>query len=81
LNGATAWSGLFLIGIGVLQVGLSSTMFRNAIGLLTLLSGFEILYAAVETSILIAGLLAIFSLGVALAAAYLMNAARMEPVE
>ena len=78
LDASVTWSGLFLIGIGLLQVGMSASLFRSALGLLTLLSGFEILYAALETSILVAGLLAFLSLGVALAAAYLMLTPSME---
>ncbi len=78
-NVTLAWGGLFLIGMGLLQVGLSGSIFRNTLGLLTLLAGFEILYAVVETSILIAGLLALLSLGVALAASYLMQVSGMEP--
>jgi hypothetical protein len=74
-----AWSGLFLIGVGLLQVGLTANLFRSTLGLLTLLSGFEILYAAIETSILVAGLLAILSLGVSLAGAYLLQSQTMEP--
>ncbi|MEX2144112.1 MAG: hypothetical protein WD740_05910 [Anaerolineales bacterium] len=78
-NIAQAWGGLFLIGIGVALVGLSDSNFRNILGLLMLLSGFEIVYAAVETSILVAGLLAILNLGVALIGSYLMQSANSEP--
>lgn len=74
-----AWSGLFLIGIGVLQVGLSDLPSRIIVGMLTLLTGFEIIYASVETSILVAGLLAILNLGVALVGSYLLLAPGMEP--
>lgn len=74
-----AWAGLFLIGIGLLQVGVTSNLFRSTLGLLTLLSGFEILYAAIESSILVAGLLAILNLGVSLAGAYLLQTGNMEP--
>jgi hypothetical protein len=73
-----AWSGLFLIGIGLLQVSLSDLASRIIIGLLTLLTGFEILYATVETSILVAGLLAVLHLGVALVGSYLMLAPQIE---
>ena len=44
------------------------------IGLLTFLSGFEILYAALENSVLVAGLLAAINLGLALVGAYLASA-------
>jgi hypothetical protein len=74
-----AWGGLFLIGIGVMQVGLGSSVFRNLVGLLILLSGFEIIYAAVELSILVAGLLAMLTLGVAFIGSYLMQAPGAEP--
>lgn len=73
------WAGLFLVGIGLLQVGLTSNLFRSTLGLLTLLSGFEILYAAIETSILVAGLLAILNLGISLAGAYLLQSKSLEP--
>jgi hypothetical protein len=48
------------------------------LGLLTVLSGFEILYAAVESSILITGLLAAVTLGLAVVGAYLLTAPTME---
>ncbi len=48
------------------------------IGLLTALSGFEILYAAVETSVMVAGLQAIVTLGLALIGAYLLAVRGME---
>jgi hypothetical protein len=41
---------------------------------MTVLSGFEILYSAVEGSILVAALLAVINLGLALVGAYLMIA-------
>jgi len=41
--------------------------------LLIAISGFEILYAVVENSTLVAGLLAIVSIGVALVGAYLLS--------
>ena len=41
---------------------------------MTVLSGFEILYSAVEGSILVAALLATINLGLALVGAYLMIA-------
>lgn len=76
-----AWGGLLLIGMGLLQVGLSASSFRGIVGLLSLLCGFEILYAAVEASLLVAALLGILNLGVALAASYLLIAPGLEPHE
>ncbi len=74
------WGGLFLIGMGLLHVGLSSNVFNNGLGLLVLLAGFEILYAGVEASILVAGLLALLTLGISLVSAFLMQAGGEEPV-
>ena len=66
-------AGLLLIGVGLLQLGFSSQSLNVALGLLTVLAGFEILYAAVEISALVAGLLAGVNLGIALIGAYLIN--------
>jgi hypothetical protein len=63
---------LVLIGIGLLQLGMSSSPFRVVLGLLTFLSGFEILYSAVEVSVLVAGMLAAVTLGLALVGTYLI---------
>lgn len=70
--------GLLLISVGWLHLGITTRPIRVIIGLLTVLSGFEILYAAVETSILIAGLQAAVTLGLALVGAYLIAAPTME---
>jgi len=63
---------LLLISAGLLQLGLTSQILRVTIGLLMFLCGFEILYAAIESSILVAGLLAAANLGLALAGSYLL---------
>jgi len=73
--------GLLLAGMGLLHLGITAEILRITLGLLTVLAGFEILYATVETSILLAGLLAIVNLGLALAGAYLMTAAPPEEAE
>jgi hypothetical protein len=64
---------LLLIGMGLLQLGISSQPMRVILGLLTVISGFEILYAALESSLLVAALLSVVSLGLALAGAYLLS--------
>lgn len=76
-----AWGGLLLIGIGLLQIALRSGFFRSALGLLTLFAGFEILYAAVEASTLVTGLLAAVNLGIALVGSYLLAAPTLEAEE
>jgi hypothetical protein len=72
---------LLLIGIGLLHLGTTSYILRVVIGLMTVLSGFEILYSAVEGSILVAGLLAVINLGLALVGAYLLTAENAEEEE
>jgi len=76
-----AWGGLLLIGMGLLNLGLSSRILTSIFGLLSVFSGFEILYAAVEASTLVAGLLAVINLGIALVGAYLLVIPQMERVE
>ncbi len=61
----------------MLQLGFTSQSLNVALGLLTVLAGFEILYAAVEISALVAGLLAGVNLGIALIGAYLINLANL----
>jgi hypothetical protein len=75
------WGSFILIGMGLLQISLSSQPLRVTVGLLTALSGFEIIYAAIETSTLVTGLLAGVNLGLALAGAYLIIAPTMEAAE
>jgi len=72
------WGGFILISIGLLQLSLTSHPLRVIIGLLTTLSGFEIIYAVIETSILVTGLLAGVNLGLALVGAYMLIAPTME---
>lgn len=65
---------LILIGMGLLQLGITSHVLRVVTGLMTVLSGFEIMYSAVEGSVLVAGLLAVINLGLALVGSYLLIA-------
>lgn len=66
--------GLLLIGTGLIHLGITSDVFRVTLALLTLLTGFEIVYAAVESSILVGGFLAIINLGLGLAGSYMLMA-------
>ena len=72
---------LLLIGMGLLHLGITVSILRVTIGLMTVLSGFEILYSAVEGSILVAALLAIINLGLALAGSYLLIASSSSETE
>ena len=72
------YSSLTLIGLGMLHLGMTAQPFRVILGLLTVLSGFEALYAALESSILIAAMLSTVNLGMALVGAYLLSARILE---
>ena len=69
---------IILAGVGLLQLGTSAQVLRVVVALLTVLAGFEVLYAALETSILVAALLAVVNLGIGLVGAYLLNASAPE---
>ena len=58
--------GLMLIGMGVLQFGISQRHLRVILGLLTLLSGFEVIYSSLEGSALLAAILAAITLALGL---------------
>ncbi|HNT53932.1 MAG TPA: hypothetical protein PKG95_04420 [Anaerolineaceae bacterium] len=64
---------LVLVGMGLLQLGVSTRPLRIILGLLTALAGFELLYAVVEDSIMVAGLLAALNLGLSMAGAYFLS--------
>lgn len=72
------YGGLFLIGLGVLHLGIISQSFRVVLGLLTILAGFEVIYAALESSILVAAMLSVVNLGLSLVGAYLLIASKEE---
>jgi hypothetical protein len=72
---------LLLVGMGLLHLGLTANTLRITMGLMTILSGFEILYTAVEGSVLVAALLAVIILGLALVGSYLLLASNAKEVE
>lgn len=69
---------LILMGVGMLHLGMTTQPLRVILGLLTVLSGFEALYAALESSVLVAAMLSVVNLGLALVGAYLLSARRPE---
>lgn len=71
---------MILIGAGVVHLGVTSDLLRVTLGLLTLLAGFEILYAALESAILVTGLLAVVNLGLGILGSYLLIAGSF-PIE
>ena len=64
LSGNILFGSLILISIGLLQLSIANEPFRIIFGLLTVLSGFEIIYAGLERSVLVAGALSIITLGI-----------------
>lgn len=70
LNLLVLQGGLMLIGISLMQLGTTSDPFLTIVGLLSTLSGFEVIYAGLELSTLVTGLLAIVNLGLALVGVY-----------
>ena len=72
-------AGFLLAGMGLLHLGITAEPLRVALGLLTFLSGFEVLHASIETSVLLAGLFAVVNLGLALVGSYWMTA--QQPTE
>jgi hypothetical protein len=73
-----AIGGVILIAEGLVHLGLTARPFRVILGLLTVLSGFEIIYGAIEQSTLVTGLLALMTLGLALIGAYLLISPTLE---
>lgn len=74
-------AGLILVGMGLLHLGLTAQPIRSILGLLTVLSGFEIFYATIETSLLVNAILAAITLSLAFTGAYLRVAPLMEREE
>lgn len=72
---------LLLIGMGLLHLGITARILPVTIGLMTVLAGFEILYSAVEGSVLVAALLAVINLGLALVGSYLILASNTQETE
>jgi len=72
---------LLLIGMGLLHLGVTDQILQVTIGLMTVLTGFEILYSAVESSTLVAALLAAINLGLAMVGSFLMIASNPQESE
>lgn len=69
LSPAMAFGGVWVIGLGFLQVSLAKDMGRAALGLLTLLQGFQVFFAVLENSLLVSALLSAVTLGLGLSGA------------
>lgn len=63
-------SGLTLMGMALMQLGTTAEPYLTIISLLSLISGFEVIHAGLERSLLLTGLLAVVNLGMALVGVY-----------
>ena len=66
--------------VGLLVMILTAEPLKAGLGLLTFMAGFELFYAALESSLSVVGLLGIVNLFMALAIAYLASAGQVELV-
>jgi len=73
LSNTAVFGGFLLAGMGVLQIGLGSGRIRPIVGLLSCMSGFEIIYASLSSSVLVTGLLALVNLSLAIIGSYWMS--------
>jgi hypothetical protein len=71
-------AGLLLMSLGLLSLGLAGRIMQTFIGLFTYLSGFEIIYAGIESSALVAGLMAGVTLALALICSYFLSMQTLE---
>ncbi len=71
-------SGLMLMGMSLMQLGTSADPYLNIISLLSLLAGFDVIYAALERSTLLTGLLVVLNLGLALVGVYFISQSSTE---
>lgn len=71
-NPLTLAGGLLAIGNALVRFGLRETVLDQVINLLALMNGFVILYAAIETSLLVNLLLSGLMLGIALVGSHLL---------
>jgi hypothetical protein len=78
MNSIESWAALILIGSGLLRLAFNPAPIPMTIGLLTVLSGFEVLFAGLTSSQFSTGLLAAITLFIALAGAYLSLTEYME---
>lgn len=80
LNYETICAAMLVIFTGLLVLGMNNHPMKVTIGILIFYSGFGLLYGAVESSILVNGLLAVATLLIALVGVYI-SASRTDEVE
>lgn len=67
-----SYGATFLIALGLLQLGFHEESVKVGIGLLTIISGFEVAYTTIEPSLAVMALLATVHLGIAVVVSYLL---------
>ncbi len=72
LNSLQTITGLYLLVFGILMISFRQSIYSSAIGLLTFMGGFEVLFVGLESSVLLTGLLALVDLAIASVCAYLL---------
>jgi len=67
--------GVFTLGMmGVFNIALADEPFKGGMGLLTVITGFELYYSSIEQSLTVVGLLGVVNFMIALAMSYLTTA-------
>ncbi|HEY47235.1 MAG: hypothetical protein AMJ88_00410 [Anaerolineae bacterium SM23_ 63] len=67
-----SYGATFLIAMGLLQLGFQEEPVKVGIGLLTIISGFEVAYTTIEPSLAVMALLATVHLGIAVVVSHLL---------
>jgi len=72
--------GVFTLGMmGMFNIALSDEPLKGGMGLLTVITGFELYYSSVEQSLIVVGLLGVVNFMIALAMSYLTTAQATPP--
>ena len=73
--------GVFTLGMmGVFNIALADEPLKGGMGLLTVITGFELYYSSIEQSLTVVGLLGVVNLVIALAMSYLTTAQATPPL-
>jgi hypothetical protein len=67
--------GVFTLGMmGIFNIALADEPLKGGMGLLTVITGFELYYSSIEQSLIVVGLLGVVNFMIALAMSYLTTA-------
>ncbi len=72
ISTVASYGATFLIAMGLLQLGFQEESVKVGIGLLTIISGFEVAYTTIEPSLAVMAFLATVHLGIAVVISYLL---------